>query len=114
MLPLPLASLKSSSPVLRNPANRHRAAMLTPEQFRYWFGNAVSEEESDALYEEFHVAGAGTPLFQAASANLNPWTEAKVDTDNPERGPLLIIGSAADHTAPRPGGEGLLQEARPQ
>jgi non-heme chloroperoxidase len=100
VLPLPLAALKSSSAVLRNPANRHRAVMLTPEQFRFAFGNAVSEEESDLLYEEFHVAGAGTPLFQAASANLNPWTEAKVDTENPERGPLLIIGSTADHTAP--------------
>ena len=100
VLPLPLSALKSSSAVLRNPANRHRAVTLTPEQFRFGFGNAVSEEESDALYEEFHVPGAGTPLFQAASANLNPWTEAKVRTKNPERGPLLIIASAADHTAP--------------
>jgi non-heme chloroperoxidase len=100
VLPLPPAALKSSSAVLRNPANRHRAVMLTPEQFRFAFGNAVSEEESDQLYEEFHVAGAGKPLFQAASANLNPWTEDKVDTGNPERGPLLIIGSTADHTVP--------------
>ena len=100
VLPLPVVALKSSSAVLGNPANRHRAVMLTPEQFRFGFGNAVSQEESDELYEKYHVAGSGTPLFQAAGANLNPWTEAKVRTKNPERGPLLIIGSAADHTAP--------------
>jgi non-heme chloroperoxidase len=100
VLPLPVVALKSSSAVLSNPANRHRAVTLTPEQFRFGFGNAVSEEESAALYEQYHVAGAGTPLFQAASANLNPWTEAKVRTKNPERGPVLIIASAADHTAP--------------
>jgi non-heme chloroperoxidase len=100
VLPLPFVALKSSSAVLTNPANRHRAVTLTPEQFRFGFGNAVSEEESDQLYEEFHVAGSGEPLFQAAAANLNPWTEVKVDTENPERGPVLIIGSAMDHTAP--------------
>jgi len=100
VLPLPLVALKSSSAVLGNPANRHRAIKLTPEQFRYGFGNAVSQEESDQLYEEFHVAGSGTPLFQAAAANLNPWTEAKVKTKNPERGPVLIIASKMDHTAP--------------
>ena len=100
VLPLPIAALKSSSAVLENPANRKRAVTLTPEQFRYGFGNAVSEEESDQLYEEFHVAGSGTPIFQAAAANLNPWSEAKVKTKNPERGPLLIIASKQDHTAP--------------
>ena len=100
VLPLPFAALKSSNPVLSNPANRHRAVLLTPEQFRYGFGSAVSEEESDRLYEEFHVAGSGATVFQAATANLNPWTEVKVDTENPDRGPLLIIGSKADHTAP--------------
>jgi non-heme chloroperoxidase len=100
VLPLPVTALKSSSAVLTNPANRHRAVTLTPEQFRYGFGNAVSQEESDALYEEFHVAGSGTPIFQAAAANLNPWSEAKVDTTNPDRGPVLIIASKMDHTAP--------------
>jgi pimeloyl-ACP methyl ester carboxylesterase len=100
VLPLPLVALRSSSAVLHNPANRHRSITLTPEQFRFGFGNAVSEEESNELYEEFHVAGSGEPLFQAAAANVNPWTEAKVDFKNPDRGPLLLIASAADHTAP--------------
>lgn len=100
VLPLPTAALKSSSAVLGNPANRHRAVTLTSAQFRFAFGNAVSEEESDALYQEFHVAGSGTPIFQAATANLNPWTEAKVKTKNPARGPLLIIAAELDHTAP--------------
>lgn len=100
VLPLPFVALKSSSAVLANPANRHRAVTLTPEQFRFGFGNAVTEEESDALYEEFHVAGSGEPLFQAAASNLNPWSETKVKFRNPERGPVLIIGSRQDHTAP--------------
>jgi non-heme chloroperoxidase len=88
VLPLPLSALKSSAPVLGNPANRHRAVPLTYDQFRYAFANAVTEDEAKQLYETFAVPGSGVPLFQAATANLNPWTEVKVDTRNPERGPL--------------------------
>jgi non-heme chloroperoxidase len=100
VLPLPISSLKSASPVLGNPLNRNRAVPLTYEQFRYAFANAVSEDEAKELYETFAVPASGAPLFQAAAANLNPWTEAKVDTENPERGPLLIISGEKDHTVP--------------
>ena len=100
VLPLPISALKSGSPVLGNPANRNRAIPLTYDQFRYAFANAVSEDEAKELYETFAVPAAGKPLFQAATANLNPWTEAKVDTDNPDRGPLLIISGEKDHTVP--------------
>ena len=100
VLPLPFSALKSASPVLRNPANRNRAVPLTYDQFRYGFANAVSEDEAKALYEKFAVPAAGAPLFQAATANFNPWTEVKVDTKNPERGPLLIISGEKDHTVP--------------
>ena len=100
VLPLPISALKSSFPVLGNPANRHRAIPLTFEQFRYAFANAVSEEEAKQLYETFAVPAPGAPLFQAATANLNPWTEVKVDTENPDRGPLLIISGEKDHTVP--------------
>jgi pimeloyl-ACP methyl ester carboxylesterase len=100
VLPLPLSSLKSASPVLGNPLNRNRAIPLTYDQFRYGFANAVSEDEAKQLYEEFAVPASGVPLFQAAAANLNPWTEAKVDSKNPERGPLLLISGEKDHTVP--------------
>jgi non-heme chloroperoxidase len=100
VLPLPISALRSASPVLRNPANRHRAVPLTQEQFRYGFANALSEDEAKSLYEEFAVPGSGEPIFQAAAANLNPWTEAKVDSKNPKRGPLLIISGELDHTVP--------------
>jgi pimeloyl-ACP methyl ester carboxylesterase len=92
--------LKSSAPVLGNPANRSRAVPLTFDQFRFAFANAVTEEEAKELYETFAVPASGTPLFQAATANLNPWTEAKVDTENPDRGPLLIISGGKDNTVP--------------
>ena len=81
-------------------ANRSRAIPLSYEQFRYAFANAVSEEEAKALYDEFAVPAAGKPLFQGAIANFNPWAETKVDTENPERGPLLIISGEKDHTVP--------------
>ena len=100
VLPLPISSLKSAFPVLGNPANRNRAVPLTYEQFRYGFANAVSEEEARQLYETYSVPSSGKPLFQAATANLNPWTEARVDTKNPQRGPLLIISGEKDHTVP--------------
>jgi pimeloyl-ACP methyl ester carboxylesterase len=100
VLPLPLSALKSASPVLSNPANRGKAITLTYDQFRYSFANAVSEDEAKELYEKFAVAAPGAPLFQAAAANLNPWTEAKVDTKNADRGPLLIISGQKDHVVP--------------
>ena len=100
VLPLPISALRSASSVLANPANRNRAVPLTFEQFRYGFANAVSEEEARELYETYAVPGSGEPVFQAAAANLNPWSEAKVDTKNPDRGPLLIISGEKDHTVP--------------
>jgi non-heme chloroperoxidase len=100
VLPLPIAALRSGLPVLRNPANHNRAVPLTYEQFRYGFANAVDEDEAKKLYETYAVPASGEPIFQAATANLNPWTEAKVDTKNPERGPLLIISGEKDHTVP--------------
>lgn len=100
VLPLPLPELKSGAPVLSNPLNYHRAVSLTFEQFRYGFTNAVEEDEAHELYNMFAVPGSGTPIFQAAAANLNPWTEDRVNTKNPDRGPLLLIAGEKDHTVP--------------
>jgi pimeloyl-ACP methyl ester carboxylesterase len=100
VLPLPISALRAASPALANPANVHRAVPLSYEQFRFAFANAVDEDEAKQLYATFAVPASGTPLFQAASANLNPWTEAKVDTKNPERGPLLIVSGEKDNTVP--------------
>jgi len=100
VLPLPISALRAASPALKNPLNRGRAVPLTYEQFRYAFANAVNEDEAKQLYATYAVPAPGGPLFQAAAANLNPWTEAKVDTKNPERGPLLILDGELDHTVP--------------
>jgi pimeloyl-ACP methyl ester carboxylesterase len=100
VLPLPLSSLRSAAPVLRNPLNRNRAVTLTLDQFKYGWANALSEEEAERLYETYHVAAPGVALMQMANANLNPFTEAKLDPRNPERGPLLLIDGEKDHTVP--------------
>jgi pimeloyl-ACP methyl ester carboxylesterase len=100
VLPLPISSLRAARPVLGNPVNFNRAVPLTFDQFRYAFANAVSEEEAKELYETFCVPAPGEPLFQAAVANFNPWSETKVDSTNPERGPLLLISGEKDHTVP--------------
>ena len=101
VLPLPASSLKSAAPVLANPANVGRGVALTWEQFQYSWVNALSEEEGRRLYEEFHVAAAGRALFQAAFANFNPFGgDTQVDSKNPARGPLLLIGGEEDHTVP--------------
>jgi pimeloyl-ACP methyl ester carboxylesterase len=101
VLPLPLSALRSARPVIGNPANYRRAVMLTYAQFRYAFANAVSENEARRLYEAYPVPCSGIPLFQAATANFNPFTEIKVDTKNPHRGPMLLITGEKDHIAPR-------------
>ena len=100
VLPLPISALRSSKPVLENPRNKHRAIPLTFDQFHYAFANAVSEEEAKELFETYAVPAPGEPLFQAAFANINPWTEAKVDHENVDRGPMLIVSGEKDHTVP--------------
>ena len=98
VLPLPYSTLKVSAPILRNPLNRGRAITLTFDQFKYGWANALDEDEARRLYDTYHVAAPGVTLMQMANANLNPFTEAKVDTKNPQRGPLLIIEGDDDHT----------------
>ncbi len=100
VLRLPASALRSAFPVLKNPANRNRAISLTPRQFRYGFGNALSAEESDDLHQRWTIPAPGKPLFQAATANLSPSAENKVDTRNSMRGPLLLTGGGQDRTVP--------------
>jgi pimeloyl-ACP methyl ester carboxylesterase len=100
VLPLPLAQLRSGLPALGNPANLHKSVSLTKEEFRYGFGNALTEEESDALYERWTIPSPARPLFQAAAANFALHSEAKVNTGNEDRGPLLLISGTKDHTVP--------------
>jgi pimeloyl-ACP methyl ester carboxylesterase len=100
VLPLPISALRAASPVLLNPFNRKRAVALTLDQFKYGWTNALGEDETKRLYETYHVAAPGVALMQMANANLNPWTEAKLDPRNPDRGPLLIIDGEKDHTVP--------------
>ena len=100
VLPLPVSALRSSFPVLKNPLNRSKAITLTLDEFKYGWANALDDDEAKELYETYHVAAPGVALMQMANANLNPWTEAKVDTKNPDRGPLLITDGEKDHTVP--------------
>ncbi len=100
VLPLPVSALKSSGPVLGNPANRNRAVPLTFDQFRYAFANAIGEDQAKRLFSEFSMPGSGRPAFQAATANIDPWAEAEVDVDNEARGPMLIVAGGKDHTVP--------------
>jgi pimeloyl-ACP methyl ester carboxylesterase len=100
VLPLPISSLRSSMPVLGNPLNYGRAVTLTLDQFKYGWANALTEAEAKQIYETYHVAAPGAALIQMATVNVNPWTEGKVDIENPDRGPLLIIDGEKDHTVP--------------
>ncbi|MFL6157464.1 MAG: alpha/beta hydrolase [Marmoricola sp.] len=100
VLPVPLSALKATLPVFNNPANKHRAVSLTADQFRFAFGNAIPPEESDALFEKWAIPAPGKPLFEAATANFNPHSPAKVDTANESRGPLLLISGGRDNTVP--------------
>jgi pimeloyl-ACP methyl ester carboxylesterase len=100
VLPLPLAQLRAGFPALGNPANLHKAVSLTAKEFRFGFGNALTPEDSDALYERWTIPSPARPLFQAAAANFSMHSQAKVDTDNSTRGPLLLISGLEDHTVP--------------
>jgi non-heme chloroperoxidase len=100
VLPLPGSVLKGVGPFLIDPRTRSRAITLTFDQFKYGWANALDEKEAKELYDTYHVAGSGISLAQMGNANLNPWTESKVNSTNPDRGPLLIIDGEKDHTVP--------------
>jgi len=112
VLPLPLSALKATLPVFKNPANKHRAVSLNAEQFRFAFGHAIPQEESDALFEAWAIPAPGKPLFEAAAANFNPHSPAKVATDNQGRGPLLLIMGGQDHTVPEAVTKATLKQYR--
>ncbi len=101
ILGLPVSTLRSALPILRNPLNRGKAKSLTFEQFQYGWTNAIDDEdEARRLYDTYHVPGPATVLMQGGNANLNPASQAKVDTKNPDRGPLLLISGDSDNTVP--------------
>ena len=97
---LPLSTLRSSSPVLRNPFARGKASPLNRRQFRYAFGNTLTETESDALYDRYYVPAANRVLFQIAFSNLSRNTQVRVDFRNELRAPLLLIAFSEDHVVP--------------
>ena len=100
VLPIPISALRASLPVLRNPGNIDAAVSLTKEQFRYAFGNAIPEAESNELFDRWTIPSPARPLFQAATANLNPNAQTKVDVKNEERGPLLLTMGGQDRIVP--------------
>ncbi len=100
VLPLPLAQLRASLPALGNPTNRHKTISLTKKEFRFGFGNAVTEEESDELFERWTIPSPARPLFEAAAANFSFHSPAKVETKKEDRGPLLLVSGLEDHTVP--------------
>ncbi|MER6587662.1 alpha/beta hydrolase [Micromonospora chalcea] len=100
VLKLPPSTLRSGYSILHNPANRHRAVPFTPEDFRYAFGNTISQQESDAAWERYAVPGAGHVLFEAAFANLDPNSATEIDKKRSDRAPLLITAGGEDHVVP--------------
>jgi non-heme chloroperoxidase len=100
VLYLPPSALRVASVALRNPANRNGAVSLTEGQFRYGFGNVLSQQESDELWERWAIPSPGKPLFEGALANVTPGSPAAVDGKKATRGPLLITAGGRDHTVP--------------
>jgi len=100
VLPLPLVQLRATLPVLANPLNISKAVALTKSEFRFGFGNAIPQAESDALFARWTIPSPARPLFEAALANFSAHAPSKVNTDNGTRGPLLLISGTADHTVP--------------
>ena len=101
VLVLPFAQLKSGFPVLMNPGNKTKTVALDKKQFKYAFGNVLSQEESDALHDAWTIPGPGRPLFEDATANFVRNSPAAVDTHTAVRGPLLLTSGTEDHTVPK-------------
>jgi pimeloyl-ACP methyl ester carboxylesterase len=99
--PVPLSQIRASFPVLKNPANRHKAVGLTPEQWHYTFANTFTEEDSLALYERYHIPASGQIFWGSALANIHPGhDDTYVNYRNDDRAPLLFISGGEDHLMP--------------
>src|SRR5215210_3373879 len=98
---VPISQVRASFPVLKNPANRHRAVPFTPKQFHYAFANTLSEEDSAAVYDRYHVAAPGSWVWGGVLANFaRGHQDTWVDFGNDERAPLLFIAGGADNIMP--------------
>ena len=100
VLPLPLAQIRAALPVLRNPANLHKAISLTAKQFRFAFGNELSEEESDQLYESgrFRLRPARCSRVPLRTSRCTRRPRSTQPTSDAR--PLLLISGLKDHTVP--------------
>jgi alpha-beta hydrolase superfamily lysophospholipase len=98
---IPLSQVKATFPVLKNPANRHKAVGFTLEQWQYAFTNTFSDEESKALYERYHIPASGNIFWGSALANIHPGKDDNyVNYENDARPPLLFIAGGEDHLMP--------------
>lgn len=98
---VPLSQIRATFPVLKNPANRHRAVGFTHDQWHYAFTNGFAEEESRALYERYHIPASGAIFWGSALANIHPGPDDNhVDYKNDRRAPLLFIAGRDDHLMP--------------
>jgi pimeloyl-ACP methyl ester carboxylesterase len=98
---VPLSQIRAGFPVLSNPANRHRAVPFTPEQFHYAFANTLTAEESERVYERYHVPAPGRFIWDGVLANVTPGhQDTYVNFANDDRAPLLFIAGGEDHLQP--------------
>jgi non-heme chloroperoxidase len=94
ILLLPPSTLRAGFPALKNPFNRDGLCPLSRKQFRWRFTNTLSQEQSDAIYDEQYIPGANRPFFDALGSS------AAVDAGRATRPPLLLIAGSEDHISP--------------
>src|SRR4028118_2110277 len=98
---VPVSQIRSVFPVLRNPANRMKAVGFTPEQFHYAFANTLSEEESQEVYDRYHIPAPGRLVWGGVLANFTPGhQDTYVNFRNEDRAPLLFIAGGEDNLMP--------------
>ncbi len=98
---VPWSQLRSTFPALKDPRNHSRAVGFTPQQWKYAFANTCTDDESQALYDRYHVPASGRVLFDSVLANYQPGHQAAwVDFANPDRAPLLFLSGSQDHIMP--------------
>jgi pimeloyl-ACP methyl ester carboxylesterase len=98
----PPSQIKSLFPILKNPANRHKAVGFTPKEFHYAFANTLTEEESQKVYDRYHIPAPGNWVWAyGLIANFKPGhQETWVNYRNDARAPLLFIAGGEDHIMP--------------
>lgn len=100
VLPLQWTVLRSIAGVLLKWRAWKRIVYMSFSEFQYALVHTLPLAEQKAAYDRHVVPETGRIFFQAGLAPLDPHNAVRVNFNNADRAPLLLIAGTEDHLVP--------------